>query len=36
MRKCVNCGRYTLRKDKCPYCGRELIVPHPQKIFSTR
>lgn len=29
--KCVNCGRYTLRKDKCPYCGGPLINPHPPK-----
>ncbi|MEM2014282.1 MAG: nucleolar RNA-binding Nop10p family protein, partial [Desulfurococcaceae archaeon] len=27
MRKCSKCGRYTLAKDKCPYCGGELIVP---------
>ncbi len=31
MRKCVKCGRYTLRKDMCPYCGGELVVPHPPR-----
>jgi len=31
MRKCSKCGRYTLRKDKCPICGGRLIVPHPPK-----
>ncbi|MEM0218193.1 MAG: RNA-protein complex protein Nop10 [Desulfurococcaceae archaeon] len=32
MRKCSKCGRYTLAKDKCPYCGGELIVPHPPRF----
>ncbi|BDR93491.1 RNA-protein complex protein Nop10 [Vulcanisaeta souniana] len=31
LRRCRNCGRYTMRKDKCPYCGGELEVPHPPK-----
>ena len=31
MRRCKSCGRYTLRKDRCPYCGGELEVPHPPK-----
>jgi H/ACA ribonucleoprotein complex subunit 3 len=31
LRKCSRCGRYTLRRDKCPYCGGELIVPHPPR-----
>jgi len=31
MRRCVKCGRYTLVKDKCPYCGGELVVPHPPR-----
>ncbi len=31
MRRCRKCGRYTMRKDKCPYCGGELEVPHPPK-----
>jgi len=32
MRKCIKCGRYTLRRDKCPYCGGELVVPHPPRF----
>ncbi len=32
MRRCKSCGRYTLRKDRCPYCGGELEVPHPAKF----
>ncbi|MGC8573537.1 MAG: ribosome biogenesis protein [Caldisphaera sp.] len=31
MRKCVNCKKYTLNQDKCPYCGGPLKVPHPPK-----
>jgi len=29
LRKCLNCGRYTLKKDKCPVCGGPLKVPYP-------
>lgn len=32
MMKCSKCGRYTLRKDKCPYCGGPLVMPHPPKF----
>lgn len=32
LRKCIKCGRYTLRKDACPYCGGELVVPHPPRF----
>jgi len=32
MRKCVNCGRYTLRQDRCPVCGSEVRVPHPPRF----
>lgn len=32
MRKCVKCGRYTLKKDSCPYCHGEVRVPHPAKF----
>ncbi len=32
MRRCIRCGRYTLARDKCPYCGGELIVPHPPRF----
>lgn len=32
LRKCTSCGVYTLHKDKCPYCGGEVRVPHPPKF----
>ncbi|MGC8543127.1 MAG: RNA-protein complex protein Nop10 [Vulcanisaeta sp.] len=32
LRRCKKCGRYTVRKDRCPYCGGELEVPHPPKF----
>ncbi|MBS7648214.1 MAG: RNA-protein complex protein Nop10 [Candidatus Bathyarchaeia archaeon] len=32
LRKCVKCGRYTLRRDSCPYCNGEVRVPHPAKF----
>lgn len=32
MRKCIKCGRYTLSREKCPYCGGQLIVPHPHRF----
>ncbi|MCX8195632.1 MAG: RNA-protein complex protein Nop10 [Acidilobaceae archaeon] len=32
LRKCTSCGRYTLKKDRCPYCGREVTVPHPPRF----
>jgi len=32
IRKCKECGRYTLRSDKCPYCGGKLTIPHPPKF----
>jgi H/ACA ribonucleoprotein complex subunit 3 len=31
LRRCLNCGRYTLSKEKCPYCNGEVRVPHPPK-----
>ncbi|MCS7132069.1 MAG: RNA-protein complex protein Nop10 [Hadesarchaea archaeon] len=31
MKKCKNCGRYTL-KDLCPNCGGKTISPHPPKF----
>jgi len=31
LRRCKKCGRYTLRKDRCPYCGGEVENPHPPK-----
>jgi len=32
LRKCVKCGRYTLKQDKCPCCGSKVVVPHPPKF----
>ncbi|MGB9958990.1 MAG: RNA-protein complex protein Nop10 [Candidatus Bathyarchaeales archaeon] len=32
LRKCVKCGKYTLKKDKCPYCSGNVHVPHPPKF----
>jgi H/ACA ribonucleoprotein complex subunit 3 len=31
LRRCINCGTYTLSKDKCPRCGGPVKVPHPPK-----
>jgi len=30
--KCTECGRYTMREDKCPYCGGKLKVAIPPKF----
>lgn len=32
LRKCVNCGEYTLKRERCPFCGNDLRVPHPAKF----
>ena len=32
MKKCVRCEKYTLEKDKCPYCGEITHIPHPAKF----
>ncbi|MCS7106757.1 MAG: RNA-protein complex protein Nop10 [Acidilobaceae archaeon] len=32
MKKCSSCGRYSLRSDRCPACGGELVVPHPPRF----
>lgn len=32
LRRCIKCGRYTLRKDSCPECGGPLRVPHPPRF----
>ncbi len=32
LRRCVKCGRYTLRTNSCPYCGGPLRVPHPPRF----
>jgi H/ACA ribonucleoprotein complex subunit 3 len=32
LRRCEKCGRYTMKKDACPYCNGKLLVPHPPKF----
>jgi len=32
LRKCVECQRYTLNQEKCPYCEGKVRVPHPAKF----
>jgi len=32
LRTCGSCGKYTLRKDRCPYCCEKVRVPHPPKF----
>lgn len=32
LRKCAKCGKYTLNKEKCPYCGGNVKIPHPAKF----
>ncbi len=32
LKKCENCGRYTLKKDGCPYCGGTVRISHPPKF----
>jgi len=32
LRKCRQCGKYTLNLEKCPSCGGEVRVPHPAKF----
>jgi H/ACA ribonucleoprotein complex subunit 3 len=32
LRKCRQCGNYTLSVEKCPYCGDAVRVPHPAKF----
>lgn len=32
LRKCEKCNKYTLRLDKCPYCGEKVHTPHPAKF----
>lgn len=32
MRRCTNCGAYTLSKERCPSCGGPVKVPHPPKF----
>jgi H/ACA ribonucleoprotein complex subunit 3 len=32
LRRCESCGKYTLMKDRCPYCSGKVRVPHPPKF----
>ena len=32
LNKCTRCGRYTLRRDKCPLCGAPVKSAHPPNI----
>jgi H/ACA ribonucleoprotein complex subunit 3 len=32
LRKCANCGRYTMKTDACPYCKGKLTMPYPPKF----
>lgn len=32
LRRCVQCGAYTLSKEKCSKCGGSVKVPHPPKF----
>jgi H/ACA ribonucleoprotein complex subunit 3 len=32
LRKCASCGRYTLKKDICPYCKGRLVMPYPPRF----
>ncbi len=32
IRKCTRCGKYTLKKDRCSYCGGKTHIPHPARF----
>ncbi|MHA1409195.1 MAG: RNA-protein complex protein Nop10 [Candidatus Odinarchaeia archaeon] len=32
LRKCTECGRYTILNEKCPYCSGPTRNPHPPKF----
>ena len=32
LRKCVECKRYTLNQNRCPYCQEAVKIPHPAKF----
>jgi H/ACA ribonucleoprotein complex subunit 3 len=32
LRKCEKCRKYTLKNDRCLYCGGKVRVPHPPKF----
>ncbi len=29
--KCTKCGRYTLRRDRCPHCNGLVMSAHPPR-----
>ncbi|RLF13161.1 MAG: RNA-protein complex protein Nop10 [Thermoprotei archaeon] len=31
LMRCIKCGKYTLKHDRCPYCGGALKSPHPPR-----
>ncbi len=32
LKKCSQCGKYTLEQTTCPYCGGKLVSAHPPKF----
>lgn len=32
LRKCINCGEYTMKTENCPRCGGRVHTPHPAKF----
>ncbi|KON31266.1 ribosome biogenesis protein [miscellaneous Crenarchaeota group-1 archaeon SG8-32-3] len=32
LRICEECGKYTLKKNSCPYCSGKVRIPHPPKF----
>ncbi|MCW4053854.1 MAG: RNA-protein complex protein Nop10 [Candidatus Bathyarchaeota archaeon] len=32
LRKCEQCGRYTLNTNRCPHCAGNVRIPHPAKF----
>ncbi|HJX02703.1 MAG TPA: RNA-protein complex protein Nop10 [Candidatus Bathyarchaeia archaeon] len=32
LRKCKECGNYTLKTDTCPHCAGSVRIPHPPKF----
>ena len=32
LRRCKDCGKYTLHLDLCPNCGGNVRVPHPARF----
>ncbi|NVM28424.1 MAG: RNA-protein complex protein Nop10 [Candidatus Helarchaeota archaeon] len=35
LRKCVECGRYTMIESTCPQCGGKTVNPQPPKFSIT-